>query len=210
MTSPRARWRPVAAVVAVAALAALLGACATPTVPAQTGTVVLLPEKDGKDAAVTVRQGDKEVVLDKPYAAARQTTAGPSAYASSQQEVEAQFGAALAAQPSRPTSYTLYFVEGGDQFTDASKQVLASVLAEIAKHPVPDIVVIGHTDSVGSLASNDALALRRAETVRGMLIAQGLAPASIVAVGRGKRELLVPTPDNVAEPRNRRVEILVR
>ena len=190
---------------ALAALVALLGACAT-----QTGTVVLLPEKDGRDTAVTVRQGDKEVVLDKPYAAARQTTAGPRAYASSPQEVEAQFGAALAAQPGRPTSHTLYFIENSDQFTDASKQVLADVLAEIARHPVPDIVVVGHTDSVGSNATNDALALRRAETVRAMLINQGIAATSVVAVGRGKRELLVPTPDGVAEPRNRRVEIVVR
>jgi outer membrane protein OmpA-like peptidoglycan-associated protein len=31
-----------------------------------------------------------------------------------------------------------------------------------------------------------------------------------VAVGRGKRELAVATPDGVAEPRNRRVEIIVR
>ena len=160
--------------------------------------------------AVTVRQGDREVVLDQPYAAAHQTTSGPRAYASSPQEVEAQFGAALAAQPSRPESFTLYFVEGSDQFTDESKQVLAGVLAEIAKHEVPDIVVVGHTDSVGSNATNDVLALRRAETVRAMLIGQGLAPASIVAVGRGKRELLVPTADGVAEPRNRRVEIVVR
>jgi outer membrane protein OmpA-like peptidoglycan-associated protein len=46
--------------------------------------------------------------------------------------------------------------------------------------------------------------------VRAMLIAQGVAPASIATVGRGKRELLIPTPDGVAEPRNRRVEIVVR
>jgi len=201
MTSPRRLYRAAA----IAALAAFLGACAT-----QTGTVVLLPEKDGRSTALTVRQGNREVVLDKPYAAAHQTTSGPRAYASSPQEVEAQFGATLAAQPSRPESFTLYFIEGSDQFTDASKQVLAGVLAEIAKHEVPDIVVIGHTDSVGSNVTNDVLALRRAETVRAMLIGQGLAPASIYAVGRGKRELLVPTPDGVAEPRNRRVEIVVR
>jgi len=205
MTSARGRLGHAARIAALAALAAFLGACAT-----QTGTVVLLPEKDGRATAVTVRQGDQEVVLDKPYAAVKQTTSGPRPYASSQQEVETLFGAALAAQPDRPTSFTLYFIEGGDQFTDESKQILASVLAEITKHKVPDIVVIGHTDSVGPNATNDALALRRAETVRAMLIAQGLPPASVVAVGRGKRELLVPTPDGVAEPRNRRVQILVR
>ena len=202
MTSLRGRLTRAAL---VAVLAAFVGGCATPT-----GTVVLLPEKDGRDTAVTVRQGDKEVVLDKPYAAARQTTAGPRAYASSAQEVQAAYGPLLDGLPSRPKSFTLYFVEGGDQLTDASKQTLKGVLAEIGEHKVPDIVVIGHTDSVGSNATNDALALRRAETVRAMLIAQGLAPASIAAVGRGKREPLVATPDGVAEPRNRRVEILVR
>lgn len=190
---------------AIAVLGTFLGACAT-----QTGTVVLLPEKDGRSTAVTVRQGDKEVVLDKPYAAAQQTTSGPRAYTSSPQEVEAQFGAALAAQPSRPTSYTLYFVEGSDQLTAESKQVLSGVLAEIAKHTVPDVVVFGHTDSVGSNATNDALSRRRADAVRAMLIDQGLSPASIVAIPRGKRELLVPTADGVSEPRNRRVEIVVR
>jgi outer membrane protein OmpA-like peptidoglycan-associated protein len=189
----------------IAVLAAFLGACAH-----QTGTVVLLPEKGGASTAVTVRQGEQQVVLDKPYSAARQTTSGPSAYTSSPQEVETLFGAALKAQPSRPTSFTLYFVEGGDEFTDASKQILADVLSEITNHPVPDIVVIGHTDSVGTDAFNDALALRRAETVRAMLVARGLPSASVVAIGRGKRELLVPTPDGVAEARNRRVEIVVR
>ena len=143
----------------VAALGrAFLAGCAL-----QTGTVVLLPEKDGRNAAVTVRQGTEEVVLEEPYAAARQTTQGPRAYKSSPEEVQALFGPALAAQPGRPTSFTLYFVEGGDEFTDASRQILDNVFAEIAKHPVPDIVVVGHTDAVGSDTVNDALALRRAD-----------------------------------------------
>jgi outer membrane protein OmpA-like peptidoglycan-associated protein len=189
----------------LAALAAVVAACAH-----QTGTVILLPEKDGRSTAVVVRQGDQEVVLDRPYAAARQTTSGVRAYASNPQEVETLFGAALAAQPSRPTAYTLYFKEGGDEFTDESKAILADVLADIAKHPVPDIVVVGHTDSVGNDTANDALALRRAETVRAILVGRGLSPASIAVAGRGKREPLVPTPDGVAEPRNRRVEIIVR
>jgi outer membrane protein OmpA-like peptidoglycan-associated protein len=189
----------------VAVLTALVAACAH-----QTGTIVLLPEKDGHSASVVVRQGDREVVLDQPYAAVRQMTSGPRAYTSNREEVDALFGAAVAAQPSRPTSFTLYFIEGSDEFTEASKEILASVLAEIATHPVPDIVVVGHTDRVGRDTDNDALALRRAETVRTILIGRGLPAASIVTAGRGERELLVPTPDGVAEPRNRRVEIVVR
>ena len=174
------------------------------------GTVVLLPEEGGGKPAVVVKQGNTQTVLDQPYAAVHQTAFGPRPYASNREEVEAKFGAALSAQPLRPASFTLYFVEGKDEFTDESKAVVESVFSEIARRPTPDVVVIGHTDSMGSDQVNDALARRRAETVRADLIRRGIAPENVQAVGRGKRELLVPTPDNVAEPRNRRVEIIVR
>ena len=75
---------------------------------------------------------------------------------------------------------------------------------------MPDVVVIGHTDALGSDQVNDALARQRAETVRAELIRRGVAPENIQASGRGKREPLIPTPDGIAEPRNRRVEIFVR
>ena len=176
----------------------------------QTGTVVLLPEKDGKDTAVVVQQKDGQVVLTEPYAAAKLTTAGPQPYRSNPQEVEALFGAALRAQPSRPVQFTLLFVEGKDELTDESRRIVDTVFTEIAKRPVPDVVVIGHTDAVGSLQSNDALSQQRAESIRAGLMQSGIAPENIVAVGRGKRELAVPTADGVAEPRNRRVVIIVR
>lgn len=198
-------WARLAAVLAAAALSAWVGGCAY-----NTGVVVLLPEKDGRDTAVEVKQGSETYVLDKPYAATRQWPLGAQPYTSDQKEVDARFGAALAAQPIRAKSFTLYFLEGQDEFTVESKGTFETVFTEIAKYPVPDLVVVGHTDKVGSDVFNDALALRRAEAVRTALIARGVAPASIVAVGRGKREPLIPTPDGVAEPRNRRVEIVVR
>lgn len=189
--------------VAVIVIGAMLGACTS-------GTVVLLPEKDGKATAVTVKQGDKEVVLDQPYAAVNATTIGPRAYQSSPQEVEARFGSAISAQPARASSFTLYFVEGKDEFTEESKQAVDKILSEIARRPVPDVLVVGHTDAVGTDAFNDALGQQRAETVRLALIRLGVPPADVRAISRGKRALVVPTPDGVAEPRNRRVEIIVR
>jgi len=194
-------WRAIALCV----LAALLGACATPQ-----GTVVLLPDKEGKDTAVLVNQGGKELLLDKPYAAANLTSAGPRPASSSAEQVNAQFGSALAARPLPPAQFTLYFVEGKDEFTDESKRAFDNVFAEIAKRPVPDVLVIGHTDTVGSEAFNDALSRQRAEVVRRALVARGIAAENIVVVGRGKREPIVATADGVAEARNRRVEILVR
>jgi outer membrane protein OmpA-like peptidoglycan-associated protein len=190
---------------AVVLAAALLSACATPQ-----GTVVLLPEAGGKDTAVVVGQGGKEVVLDQPYAGAKLASTGPQKYSSNAAEVQAQFGAAMAALPSRPAQFTLYFVEGRDEFTDASRKSIDSVFTEIASRPVPDVLVVGHTDKVGSDATNDVLSRQRAEVVRKALIGRGIAPENVVAIGRGKREPVVPTADGVAEARNRRVEILVR
>ena len=63
---------------------------------------------------------------------------------------------------------------------------------------------------VGSDRDNDALALRRAETMRKALVERGIAPENVAVAGRGKREPFKPTGDGVAEPLNRRVEILVR
>jgi outer membrane protein OmpA-like peptidoglycan-associated protein len=198
-------FRDMGRALSIAALALILNACAT-----QTGTVVLLPEQDGKDTAVAVRQGEGQVVLGEPYAAAKLTTAGPQAYKSSPQEVQALFGAALAAQPGHPAQFTVYFVEGKDELTEESARELTAVFAEITKRPVPDVLVVGHTDAVGPNLVNDSLSLQRAEVIRAGLIRSGIAPENIAVVGRGKREPLVPTADGAAEPRNRRVEIIVR
>ena len=112
-------------------------------------------------------------------------------------------------RPSR-CGRALYFLEGQDELTVESKENCEKAFVEVSKYPVPDLVVVGHTDKVGSDQFNDELALRRAKAVRDALIARGVAPVNIVAVGRGKRDPLVPTADGVAEPRNRRVEIVVR
>jgi outer membrane protein OmpA-like peptidoglycan-associated protein len=186
------------------ALSASLCGCA------QRGTIVLLPEKDGKPTAVVVKQDGRETVLDQPYAAARQTLFGVRTYTSTPEEVTSKFGAALASQPQRAVAFTLHFIEGKDEFTEDSKQLVDGIFAEIARRPVPDVIVIGHSDAVGSDSFNDALAQQRAESVRAELIRRGVAPENIQASGRGKRDLLIPTPDGIAEPRNRRVEIFVR
>jgi outer membrane protein OmpA-like peptidoglycan-associated protein len=196
----RARAARLLAVVA----ATLLAGCAT------RASVVLLPEADGRPTAVTVRQGDSQIVLDRPYASANVGATGVSAAQSDPQDVQARFGSALAAQPARAQTFVLYFVEGTDEFTDESKQLVGNVLAEVARRPVPDVLVVGHTDAVGNDPQNDALGLRRAETVRASLIAAGVPAADVQAISRGKRAPAVPTPDGVAEPRNRWVEIIVR
>ena len=173
---------------------------------------VVLPAADGRVGAITVTTPEgRHEVLDRPHAAVRIPEAGRvETGTATPEEVRATFGAALAAQPGRPASFTLYFVEGRDQLTPDSEQALQAMLAEMARRPAPEITVIGHTDRVGSVTYNDTLSLQRAVRVRDELVRRGIPPDRITTAGRGEREPLVPTADEVAEPRNRRVEISVR
>ncbi len=80
----------------------------------------------------------------------------------------------------------------------------------LADWPIPEISVIGYTDTRGGSAANDELSLRRAEAVKKVLVKIGIDGTRIKVVGRGEREVLIPTGDEVAEPRNRRAQISVR
>jgi outer membrane protein OmpA-like peptidoglycan-associated protein len=201
-----------ALVVTLAVLAAAGCARSVQVAPARDETVVLLPGPDGKTGAVTITHEGQQRTLDTPYAAARVQRHGTLEDGGrlTPEQVQQAFGQALGAQPPRPVTFVLFFLDNSDDFTPQSKAEVAKVSAEIAGRPAPEVVVVGHTDRVGSLAYNDTLSLRRAERVRAALVQVGIRREQISVAGRGEREPLVPTPDEVAEPRNRRVEITVR
>ena len=72
------------------------------------------------------------------------------------------------------------------------------------------IEIQAHTDRVGTVEANDRLSMTRAQAVRDMLVEGGLARAAIAVVGRGEREPVVATADEVAVARNHRVDIKIR
>lgn len=187
--------------------ASLLAACAS-----RTETYALLPDDSGKTGTLTVhdKAGGAAVVLAQPYAAAASAGGRVSAVEMDKKAVREQFADALAAQPEQAVTFTLYFLEGRDELTPASKAELRRTLPEIARRPVPDVVVVGHTDRVGKIDDNDRLALKRAQRIKEELEAIGIRAENIQTNGRGEREPLLPTADEVAEPKNRRVEVLVR
>jgi outer membrane protein OmpA-like peptidoglycan-associated protein len=110
----------------------------------------------------------------------------------------------------RPISFLLYFQEGTDEYTPESKEAFEKVFAEVARRKAAEVAVIGHTDTVGKLEFNDGLSRKRAERVRKDFTGRGIPPDSISIAGRGEREPIVPTADEMSEPRNRRVEINIR
>ena len=184
----------------------LLAACST------TKTLVaLLPEESGTSGAVNLGEGARAVVLDAPLTIATVYTRGNiDKKAVTQEEIQRTFGEALAAQPPKPLSFTLYFSIASTEVTQESQPILEALLAEVANRQAVEVQVTGHTDRVGTDANNDRLSLERAEAVRDMLVQRGLKSNFIRAVGRGEREPLIPTPDEQPELRNRRVEVIVR
>jgi outer membrane protein OmpA-like peptidoglycan-associated protein len=178
----------------------------------QRETYVVMPDAKGQGGSlmVTPKKG-APLKLEGAYASAiGKSGSAPEPAKLSEEEIRAAFAEALSARPDAPIRFTLYFREGSDELTPDSQKDLESVMAEVRKRPAPDVIVVGHTDKVGFLQDNDRLALKRAEKMRGELLRQGLPADAVLAAGRGEREPLVPTADEVAEPRNRRVEMLVR
>jgi len=128
----------------------------------------------------------------------------------SEAEVEKQFGALLSALPPAPQYFTLLFRFESDELTAESRALVPDVLKAVKGRPAPEVIVTGHTDTTGSAASNLELGMKRAMMVRALLVEAGLDSSAIETVSHGEAVLLVKTPDDTYEARNRRVEITIR
>lgn len=172
---------------------------------------MLVPSANGKVGKVIVTSPQGGTTLDRAYAGARiEQNDKPEPLMLDQTQVDRLFAKAIAAQPPRPVSFLLYFREGTDDYTPDSKKAFEGVFAEIARRQAAEIVVIGHTDRVGKVEVNDELSRKRAERVRKDFVDRGIPASAISVAGRGEREPIVQTDDEMASPTNRRVEINVR
>jgi outer membrane protein OmpA-like peptidoglycan-associated protein len=193
-------------VIAVMLLFAALAGCSS-----RQALFVVLPNPGGGSGAVTVSDnGGQPVVVDQPYGAAEVRSGKVAAATSSQEQVQKVFGSALAAQPTLPSHFRLYFESDSDVLTPASAHEYKQVFEDIKQRPAYQVEVIGHTDTFAAKDYNQRLSLQRAEAIKLRLMHDGLDPKSISVAGRGELDLAVKTPDGVHEPRNRRVEITVR
>ncbi len=108
-----------------------------------------------------------------------------------------------------PRNYLVFFDFDKSTVTPEARKIVAQAAANAKKLGVTRIALTGHTDRAGSDAYNMALSLRRAEAVKAVLVSLGVPAGEISVVGKGESEPLVPTPDGVREPKNRRVEIVL-
>lgn len=204
-----ARRLGAAARIVALALPALLAGCATP--PAPGTVVVLLPNLDGSIGRVVVTGADgTPLEVGQAGQGARLDATSARPYAADEAQVQAVFGAAIAAQPPAPQRYLLYFEPYTTVLSPGSRAVLDRLLADLERWPAPVVRLVGHTDTAGERATNERLGLRRAETVRELLRRRVPPDTPFELDSRGERELRVPTPDNTLEPQNRRVEVQLR
>lgn len=174
------------------------------------GTVVLLPEKGGKPTAVTLESGSSSGVLNHPYQTAEVNAQGSLQLAETNEaEVKRRYPWLLKLRPPEPRSLTVYFSKGNPHLTADSEADLDALLSFVQQWPGSEVHITAHTDTTGSDELNDRLSLERANTLRDQFIGQGLRAELVNAEGKGERDLLVPTADEVDEPRNRRAVITV-
>ena len=111
--------------------------------------------------------------------------------------------------PREKQTFLVFFDWDQAAIRPEATQILVEAAALAKQGTLTVIQLTGHADRSGSRRYNQSLSERRALSVKNFMIGQGVAADSIAALGKGEDDPLVATPDNVREPRNRRVEILL-
>ena len=184
--------------------------------PSNPDLILLLADPDGKVGTIQVTTKGGSQMLDQPgYATLVKDVSNPPTVPKTvaESEIIAVFGPVLSAQPDlkgRFASFILYFESDTSKLTDKSKELLHQVVRTIKNRRTSEIYVVGHTDRLGREVYNIELSSRRATYVRDLLISSGIPSSALVVSYHGEAMPAVYTEDEVAEPRNRRVELFVR
>ncbi len=175
-------------------------------------SVILVPDQQGKVGKAEVStEGGKQLLTQ---AGAMTHTAGPRQAPSGVTSADpayiaATFAEALAVEPAAGETFTLYFKTGSATLAADDQKLIDDIAAAVKRRAAISVRISGHTDSTGSAALDTALSLERVRQVQALLLDKGVPPERISTSYHGKGNPAVPTPDGVAEPRNRRVVVIV-
>ena len=180
-------------------------------------------EAQARVAAEAKSQQDAQAAAQAQQAAAQaQQAAAQAQQAAAQAELEKQqLRAALLQQFNRilPTTDTprglkanladVLFATGKYELQPTAREALAKFSGIVIAHPGLKMQVEGYTDITGSDTFNQTLSENRANSVRAYLIAQGIDPTSVTAVGYGKSNPVASNDTATGRQQNRRVEIII-
>jgi len=185
-----------------------LSACA-----GQGNVFVLLPDENGKVGSIEVVNDAGRQKIDQANQSikvAGVTQAPEAPQTLDEAQINKVWSGAIQTTPRGPRTFILNFRSGTDQLTEESIRQLPGIFEEIKTYPVAEMSIVGHTDRVGRAEANAALALKRAESTRERLVEAGLELKRVEVSSHGENNPVIPTADNVAEPKNRRVEVTIR
>lgn len=175
---------------------------------------VLDVDPDGKVGAIVIRmENGQERVLDEANEAVKvnNNKLGKNFILKRGSDVERRaLGVLSAILPDGPEKFLLYFQTGKAELLPESQELLAQVLQRVQERGSQDIAIVGHTDRLGSEVTNERLSLARAKAIADFLAKGKIKRDFMHLASHGELEPIVETADNVAEPKNRRVEVTIR
>jgi outer membrane protein OmpA-like peptidoglycan-associated protein len=103
----------------------------------------------------------------------------------------------------------LLFDFDSDRIRAEAAQNLRNLASSLDKYPNTDLLIVGHTDSVGRDTYNQTLSERRARATAAYLASQGVNNVRLRASGRGETEPVEPNGTEAGRQKNRRVEVAI-
>jgi outer membrane protein OmpA-like peptidoglycan-associated protein len=91
----------------------------------------------------------------------------------------------------------------------AGRENLRQLAQSLQRYPGTEVLIVGHTDNVGSDAYNMTLSQRRADAARSYLTSMGVPGDRIRTAGRGESEPVASNENEAGRQQNRRVEVAI-
>lgn len=186
---------------------------ALPFITSDPKTTVVLLENDAVHNAVEVKTPAGSVVIDKPYYYTLMTGTDnqPSLIQKADPErIRQKHATVLSVLPEKAVSMLFYFEPGTADITQESKNQVETLIRLIETREPASVDIIGHSDRAGDADKNYELALERAHAVEKFLLEGNVKLERSTVMSYGENEPMVPTEDGVSEPKNRRVEVIIR
>ena len=101
------------------------------------------------------------------------------------------------------------FIFGTDKLDKKGKESLKEVAKELESYPDADVLIEGHTDSVGSDSVNQKISEKRAAAIARTLNVEYGAKNNISVIGKGEKEPIASNATEAGRAQNRRVEIIL-
>jgi len=187
--------------------------CATPK-----STVVLLNNKKSHNAIIVSNdRGCLKLDKVREFVNLHDKDKAPrGAKIMSKNELKRRFGKVLDTLPPKVPRFFLYFKPNTMDLAHASQKRIGEVITSILDNSPCNVDIIGHTDTVGLKKVNIETSLKQAHNVQVILkakILNALQDKKYITLrtkGYGEEDLLIPTPNNYAEEKNRNVEVVIQ